>query len=243
MTTKVNSVIKQIGSKKSLFWERVEARQLLSLFRLIIKKVPAYKDFLKRYKIKTGNIKNIAGFNLLPIINKKDYLRKYPLRKLAVDGRLNKPLIFTSTSGSTGEPFYFHRSFGLDWQASIIHELFFLHGQYKKEEPVLVIICFGMGVWIGGLITYQACRLLQERGYNISLITPGINKEEIFKSLKNLGSEYKNLLKTLLMKHLRAALIGRNSECVYYLRRSHLPKTFEVISQTQPALKIPYSTQ
>lgn len=194
MKKTADRIIQQIKTKKAGFWERVKNKQVLNLFHLADKHVFAYRNFLRHHKIKSSKIKTVIGFHSLPIINKKNYLRKYSLSDLTIGGRLNKPLIFTSTSGSTGVPFYFHRSFDLDWKTSVIHELFYLHGQYKKNEPVLVIVCFGMGVWIGGLITYQAFHLLQERGYNVSLITPGINKGEIFKSLKSLGTEYKNII-------------------------------------------------
>lgn len=194
METKINRIIQQIKTRKSLFWEKIRGENVLNLFRLVSRQVPAYRDFLRNNKVKPENIKTVADLRLLPTIDKKNYLRRYPLSELTIDGCLDKPLVFTSTSGSTGTPFYFHRSFDLDLQTSVIHELFYLQGQYKKEEPVLVIVCFGMGVWIGGLITYQAFHLLQERGYNVSLITPGINKEEIFKSLKDLGRSYKNII-------------------------------------------------
>ncbi|MDP3093305.1 MAG: hypothetical protein Q8N16_00910 [bacterium] len=194
MKTKASRIIQQIKTRESLFWEKIRGESVLNLFRLLSGQVPAYQDFLRNNKVKPENIKTVADLRLLPAIDKKNYLRRYPLSELTIDGRIDKPLVFTSTSGATGTPFYFHRSFDLDLQTSVIHELFYLQGQYEKEEPVLVIVCFGMGVWIGGLITYQAFHLLQERGYNVSLITPGINKEEIFKSLKDLGRSYKNII-------------------------------------------------
>src|SRR3989344_169630 len=194
MGLKISRVILQIKTKNASFWRRQQGQQAMKLLRSVARRVPAYKSFLKKYRFKASSIRNADDLSSLPTMSKKNYLIEYSLSDMAIDGQLNKPLIFTSTSGSTGEPFYFHRSFDLDWQASVIHELFYLHGQYKKEEPVLVIVCFGMGVWIGGLITYQAFRLLQERGYNTSMITPGINKNEIFSALKNLGTEYKNII-------------------------------------------------
>ncbi|KKR14814.1 MAG: hypothetical protein UT42_C0017G0007 [Candidatus Falkowbacteria bacterium GW2011_GWA2_39_24] len=194
MKTKASQIIQQIKTRNGLFWDKIRKESILNLFRLVNERIPAYHAFLQNHKIKPNNIKTVIDLQSLPTIDKKNYLRKYPLSELTIDGCLNKPLIFTSTSGSTGTPFYFHRSFDLDLHASIIHELFYLQGQYKKEEPVLVIVCFGMGVWIGGLITYQSFHLLQERGYNVSIITPGINKEEIFKALKDLGKSYKNII-------------------------------------------------
>ena len=187
-------IIQQVRTKKASFWEKTRAKQVLDLFRLASKKVPAYQDFLKKNKVEPRSINKFANFNSLPSVNKNNYLRKYPLPELSVKGRLDKPIVFTSTSGSTGAPFYFHRSSNLDLRTSIIHEIFYLHGHYKTKEPVLVIVCFGMGVWIGGLITYQAFHSMQERGYDVSIITPGINKKEIFNALKSLGSHYKNII-------------------------------------------------
>ena len=194
MESKNNQIIWEIKNKNSEFWSKIKIRKDIENFAIASSRVPAYQHFLKNNKIKLKSIKHVSDLNLLPIIDRKNYLRKYSLEKLTVGGGLDKPLVFTSTSGSTGEPFYFHRSFDLDWQTSVIHELFYLQGQYKKHEPVLVIICFGMGLWIGGLITYEAFHLMQKRGYNVSIITPGINKQEIFKSIRNLGSSYKNII-------------------------------------------------
>ncbi len=189
-----SSIIKLIKEKKSDFWSSEQKKKSLTLFHKAAKEVPAYKSFLKKNKVNPKEIKTWENLQKTQSINKKNYLRKYPLSNLTFQGHLNQPLVFTATSGSTGDPLYFHRSFDLDWQSSIVHELFYLYGQYKKNEPVLVIVCFGMGIWIGGLITYQAFHLVQERGYNVSLVTPGINKEEIFKLIKNLGKIYKNII-------------------------------------------------
>jgi phenylacetate-CoA ligase len=102
--------------------------------------------------------------------------------------------VFTATSGSTGEPFYFPRTYRIDWQASVIHELFFRQSQVSLDGPTLVMVCFGMGVWIGGLITYQSFEIMREHGHPISIITPGINKIEIFKALKRLAPHYKQVI-------------------------------------------------
>jgi phenylacetate-CoA ligase len=49
---------------------------------------------------------------------------------------------------------------------------------------------FGKGAWIGGLITFKAFEIANERGANVSIITPGINKGEIFHALKNLAPQF-----------------------------------------------------
>lgn len=188
---RTEKVLNNIKNKKSDFWMRERERQSLSLFHKAAKRVPAYKDFLQKNKIQPEKIKTWEDFQSVPIIDKKNYLKQYPLEQLCWDGSLKKPLVFTSTSGSTGEPFYFPRSENIDWQSSLAHELFLKQSLEYNKQSTLVIVCFGMGVWIGGLITYEAFEMASRRsGYPVSILTPGINKEEIFKALKNLGGKF-----------------------------------------------------
>jgi phenylacetate-CoA ligase len=58
-----------------------------------------------------------------------------------------------------------------------------------------VIVGFGMGVWIGGLITYKAFEIAAKRlGHPVSIITPGINKQEIFHALRELAPQFKETI-------------------------------------------------
>src|SRR3989344_108115 len=186
-----DKILRAIREKKSDFWVKKGREKSLILFKDAAKRVPAYKDFLKKHKINSDKINTWQDFQLVPPIDKKNYLKQYPLEKLCWDGSLKKPLVFTSTSGSTGEPFFFPRGERLDWEYSVLAELFLQNSSYKTGGPVLVIIGFGMGVWIGGLITYKAFEIASRRAdLPVSIITPGINKQEIFKTLKNITPHY-----------------------------------------------------
>ncbi len=167
---------------------------LLQLFRRMAQEVPAYRKFLKKSKVRPDVIRSIEDLAKVPIISKNNYLKEYAYKEFFWGGSLLQSHILTSTSGSTGEPFYFARSHTVDEQAALIHERFFLQSSLSQTQPTLVIVCFGMGVWIGGLITYQAFQLLATRGHPISVITPGINKVEIFKILKQLAPQYKQII-------------------------------------------------
>lgn len=184
-------IIKSFLVKKEDFWLKKQEKLALTLFKAASSRIPAYKDFLKKNKVNPDKISTLADFELIPPIDKKNYLRQYPLKDLCWDGSLKKSHIFSATSGSTGLPTYFPRSSELNWQSSIFHELFFRNSSYGSDQPTLVIICFGMGIWIGGLITYTAFEKAGQRGYPISIIAPGINKIEIFKVLRNLAPQYK----------------------------------------------------
>lgn len=183
-------VLGLIRQKKEDFWLQLKEKNALALFYLAAKRVPAYKDFLKKNKVNASKIKTWTDFQSVPPIDKKNYLRQYPLEMLHWDGAVEQPMVFTATSGSTGEPFYFSRSKQLDWQYSVLAELFLQNSSYGIK-PTLVIVCFGMGVWIGGLFTYKAFEIASQRGnYPVSILTPGINKKEIFNALQKLAPHY-----------------------------------------------------
>lgn len=188
------SVLKSIREKKSDYWTKKGEEASLKIFREAAEKVPAYRDFLAKNKIQSGKIKNFRDFKLVPPINKENYLRQYPLEDLTWGGHLKKSLVFTSTSGSTGAPFYFPRNHILDWQSSLYHEIFLENSNIDINKSTLVLVCFGMGVWVGGLITYQAFKSISERGYPLTILTPGINKKEIFEALKNIGSKFDQIV-------------------------------------------------
>ncbi|MEK7630283.1 MAG: hypothetical protein AAB432_02805 [Patescibacteria group bacterium] len=226
-------IIKFIKTKKSLFWEKERQSRMLKLFHECARRVPAYKHFLKKNHISVSKIKAFGDLEMVPPIDKNNYLKNYPLKDLCWDGTLKKPLTLTATSGSTGESFYFPRSQALDWQSSIIHEIFLENGFRKTGGPTLVIICFGMGVWIGGLITYEAFNIAINRGeYPVSILTPGINKPEIFKALR-LAAE--NFSQTILVGYppFIKDVIDEAGELGINLRRLHLRVLFAAEAFTE----------
>lgn len=180
--------------RHSAEWARVQRTYLLSLFRRMAEEVPAYARFLRQNGVKPEQVRTMADLSAIPSISKGNYLRMNPFPELFWKGTLKTSHVLTSTSGSTGKPAYFARSHEVDEHSSLVHELIFQSSSLKQDESTLVIVCFGMGVWIGGLITYQAFELMSRRGYPISILTPGINKAEILKTLRDLAPHYKQLI-------------------------------------------------
>src|SRR3989338_732738 len=149
---------------------------------------------IKKKKINGEKVKTFKDFKSVPSTSKENYLRQYPLEDLTWNGHLKKSLVFASTSGSTGAPFYFPRNRTLDWQSSVYHQIFLENSRIDINKSTLVIVCFGMGVWIGGLITYQAFKSISDRGYPLTIITPGVNKKEIFEALKHIGPKFDQII-------------------------------------------------
>ncbi len=188
------SFVTKIQTAKSSYWSRKEKTHLYKLFKKMASEVPAYRDFLRTNKVNVKSIKTAKDLVSVPTMSKKNYLKKNAFSKLAWQGSLHSAQVLTATSGSTGKPTYFARSYEVDEQSSYVHELIFHNTSLSPDKSTLVIVCFGMGIWIGGVITYQAFELMGRRGYPISIITPGINKKEILRALVELAPQYEQVV-------------------------------------------------
>lgn len=190
----IDKHLTDMRSKPARFWSKAAARHTARLFKAATSRVPAYKNFLKKHSAQITGVKKLSELQKAPTITKQEYLRSYTLEDLCWDGKLEGPIVFTSTSGSTGNSFYFPRGQELDWQSTVMHEVFLRNDPTNKHLNTLVVICFGMGVWIGGLITYQAFTNISRRGYPLSIICPGVNKKEIFEAIKNIGGKFEQII-------------------------------------------------
>src|SRR3989344_5253736 len=171
-----------LNTKQEAYWIKRGENRALELFRLMSKRVPAYKDFLKKNKINPDLVRNIKDFSKVNPIDKNNYLRFYPLESMCWDGNLKgKRWTIATNSGSTGEPFYFPREAEQDRQYALLAELYLRNNFEIHKKTTLYLDCFAMGAWIGGLFTYEAIRIVAERGkYPLTIYTPGIFKDEIF---------------------------------------------------------------
>ena len=184
-----------LRSYKSADWSRTNLESILTRFKDAYKNVPAYQEFIKSLDVDTASIDTVKGVERIPSMSKANYLRVYPWENLCKDGALvNNPLVLTATSGSTGQPFYIPRTDDIHESAMIFHRLFIERSGLDKSKSTLVIVGFGMGVWIGGVLTYEAFSRISERGWPLSIITPGVNKKEIFDALNRIGSSYEQII-------------------------------------------------
>ena len=73
----IEKLLKTLRDKPEDYWIKRGKSMVLKLFYQMTKGVPAYKNFLKSYKVSSSNIKNIKNFSNIPTIDKNNYLRKY----------------------------------------------------------------------------------------------------------------------------------------------------------------------
>ncbi|HYD91057.1 MAG TPA: hypothetical protein VEA37_06150, partial [Flavobacterium sp.] len=198
MQTKLigKQVLKDLKTKPESYWIKRGENSALSLFREMAKRVPAYKKFLKKHKLNPAEIKTAADLKLVPAVDKENYLKAYPLKELCWDGKFDSERwTFASTSGTTGEPFYFPRALEQDLQYALTAEIYLLNNFQIDKKSTLYVNGFAMGPWIGGVFTYEAIRLVAESGkYQLSITTPGTNKAEIIKVVKKLGKQFDQII-------------------------------------------------
>lgn len=243
---------KSLKTKPESFWMERGEKQAINLFHQMAQRVPAYQDFLKKNSINAEKIKTIQDFKQIPTIDKDNYLRVYPREELCWDGVFKESSwIFATTSGSTGEPFYFPRQEDQEEQYSLTTELFLKNNFEIDKKSTLFIIGFPMGAWIGGLFTFQALEKLVKRGkYKLSVISPGINKVEIIKAMKNLGGEFDQViigsygpfLKDTLDDGEKHGLDWKKYNLGFIFAAESFSETFRDYVVQQAGLKDPYKS-
>jgi phenylacetate-CoA ligase len=192
---KPEEVLKDLKTKGGDYWTETGKKETLRLFHEASRRVPAYKDFLRKNKLDPAKIKTLKDFAFVPPTDKANYFQAYPYQKLFWDGDIKKPLTIHSTSGSTGEASYFHREFGSDLIREVIIENFFRQNPMTTAGPTLFIVTFGMGVWSAGVGIYTASYLAGNlNDLPISIISPGVNKIEVLKILKKLAPNFQQVI-------------------------------------------------
>ncbi len=159
----------------------------LKTFQEAAQRVPAYKDFLKRHRVNSENIKSPEDFRLLPAVTKENYLKQYPLDDMLWDGCTESVRIVSMSSGSSGQSHLWPRGNQSLAESIKLHEDIFLQGFATKDRETLVIIAFAMGTWIGGTYTLGAIQGLADQGHRLVAITPGIDKAAIVNIFKVLA--------------------------------------------------------
>ncbi|MBD2003150.1 MULTISPECIES: phenylacetate--CoA ligase family protein [Cyanophyceae] len=167
------------------------ARQL---FQDVAASIPAYKAFLKEQGVNPSSIQSYQDFQKLPLITKENYLSRHSLPDLCRNGQLESCDIIAVSSGSTGKPTFCPRFLSDEFQIATRFEQIFYDSFYADTRRTLAVICFALGTWVGGMYTTNCCRYLASKGYPITVITPGNNKEEIFRVVQELGSAFEQVV-------------------------------------------------
>jgi phenylacetate-CoA ligase len=164
--------------------------KLLELFKRCSSQVPAYRHFLEHLQISPGQISDFAAFSSLPLTSKANYMQVYPLQERCLGGSLLGADRVAVSSGSTGLPTFWPRSVAYELDVAVRFEQVFLDSFAADQKSTLAIVCFALGNWVGGLFTTSCCWHLAAKGYPLMVATPGNNKAEIFRVVRELAPHF-----------------------------------------------------
>jgi phenylacetate-CoA ligase len=163
---------------------------VLELFQRVAATVPAYRKFLAVHGIEPAEVTTMDPFRRLPLIDKENYHRRYPLPELCRDGRLDGCDMIAVSSGSSGQPTVWPRSLIDELAIARRFEQVFRDGFGAHERSTLAVVCFPLGTWVGGLFTTACVRHLAAKGFPITAVAPGNNKAEILRVLPELAGYF-----------------------------------------------------
>jgi phenylacetate-CoA ligase len=169
-------------------------RPALALFQSVAATVPAYRAFLEEHGIDPPFVRTFADFQGLPPVTKENYLLRHPLSDLCRNGRLEACDMIAVSSGSTGKPCFWPRFLSDELNVAWRFEQVFHDSFQADRRRTLVVVCFTLGTWVGGMYTASCCRHLAAKGYPLTVVTPGSNREEIFRALQELGPLYEQVV-------------------------------------------------
>ncbi len=162
-------------------------QQIVKLFQRCANEVPAYRAFLHSHNIDPGSVGSYADYQRLPLTNKSNYMKAYPLPERCLGGSLQAADRIAVSSGSTGQATFWPRSLAYEMDIAVRFEQVFRDSFHSQQRSTLAIVCFALGNWVGGLFTTSCCWHLAAKGYPLMVATPGNNKAEIFRVVRELA--------------------------------------------------------
>ncbi len=163
---------------------------VLALFHRCLAEVPAYRQFISARDVNPQEITSYAAFQTLPLMNKANYMQVYSLPERCFGGSLQGADRVAVSSGSTGQPTFWPRSAAYELAVTVRFEQVFRDSFRAHERTTLAIVGFALGNWVGGMFTTSCCWHLARKGYPLMVATPGNNKAEIFRVVKELAPHF-----------------------------------------------------
>ncbi len=165
----------------------------LKLFKQMIRRVPAYGEFLVREGFDHRKVVSEENLQSVPLTNKQNYIDKSSLSELCWDGKLEQNDYIVNSSGSTGHPYFWLRNKKADQASGIIYEHLFRHS-LRITKPTLIVNSFGQGSWIAGIEAFLASRYANNKGIANVVINSGIDIELILRQLQQLADQFSHII-------------------------------------------------
>ena len=189
------------------------SERALATFRHAVENVPAYTKFLSAQDFDPESVRSVEDFADVPATTKGNYVAAYGLDELMHRGDVTGARIWSSSSGSSGQPTHWARS-----DVSLTHSVQ-LHARIMRQfgadkRSTLLVVCFAMGNWIGGTYTLRAAEELNQRGFPLSVVAPGVDVETVRENVATLGKHYEQVVIAGYPPFVRDVLDGADAAVV-----------------------------
>lgn len=156
-----------------------------------VRRTKAYPAFLGEHGITPERALLPESFGDLPFTGKREYVERYALDELCLDGKLTCGYTIEKSSGYSGGSHYWFRTPEEDALFPSYMEFAFTQFYGIDVKATLVIIGLAMGTWTSGEKMAQALRELAATGkYPLTITSPGINLEEILETVRDVSPFY-----------------------------------------------------
>jgi phenylacetate-CoA ligase len=175
-------------------WQQAGQETALCLFHEAARRVPAYRHFLAEHSINPDAVRTWQDFSRLPPTEKANYIDRYPLEQLVWDGDLSRAVVLNGSSGTTGTSYFWPFDSEEIEQSAQLYEFLFRSYFELDQHKTLLVICFGMGVWIAGSYTFLASQNIGCKGHDLTVVTPGFDKAETLRVLIDLAPKFEQVI-------------------------------------------------
>lgn len=178
-----------------LFWRKAGEVRALALFRAASERIPAYRDFLKKHSVRATSIKTIQDFSSrVPLTTKENYIAEYPLASRLWDGDIASANLIAVSSGTSGEPNFWPRSAYQEFEAAAVHEVLYRSLYEIDRYKTLLLVAFPVGIYVSGVATLIPSFAVASKGYPLTVIAVGNQKQEVVRAMKHLAPHYEQVI-------------------------------------------------
>lgn len=192
--SKITDYQKMLNNTTEKKWQSLGQTKALNLFHQAAQHIPAYKKFLKTHQIDHLKIKTAKDFRQVPPTDKPSYFLKYPLEEFSWYGKLANANTISFSSGSTGKPYFWPRTTYQDYEGAFAFEHLLTSLFHIEKKSTLLVNCFSMGNYVAGVYVYTSTHALAQKGYPLTIVSPGINYQDTFNILKKIIHKYDQII-------------------------------------------------
>lgn len=180
------------------FLEKISQRAAFLIAHTVIRKVPAYKDFLRKNGFPMKKIMlSINDFKKLPIMDKYNYFAKYGVSRTLASKSASESCGWEQSSNydpATG--FMLWPRFPKDEKRCVNNLDFTLRYFFKcHEKKTLIVVSFVLGMWAAGeRISRFAKRISEEGKLKITVASPGASKKDILELIRKTNQYYDQII-------------------------------------------------